>query len=135
MEQNNSTEDIRDFLIKNIESYEQLATLILLHANPGQAWTIADAAAKLNADPSDARRYLSHMVEHQLARAVGEKTFQYAPASEELAARVDRVLAVYADNALEIVKIMTKNAIERVRSSAMQTFADAFVVGKKKRDG
>ncbi len=38
----------------------------------------------------------------------------------------ERLAAEYRDNTLRLVEIMTKNSIERVRASALRTFADCF---------
>jgi hypothetical protein len=41
----------------------------------------------------------------------------------------------YGARRLEVMRALSKNAVERVRTSAIRMFADAFLIGRKKKDG
>jgi hypothetical protein len=45
---------------------------------------------------------------------------------------IARLATVYAARPIEIIRLMTSNAIERVRTAALRTFVDAFVLRKDK---
>jgi len=53
------------------------------------------------------------------------------PRGETLA----RLVEVYEEQPIEIIKLMSTNAIERVRTAALRAFADAFVLHKGKDNG
>ena len=54
-----------------------------------------------------------------------------SPRGETLA----RLVEVYEEQPIEIIKLMSANAIERVRTAALRAFADAFVLHKGKDNG
>jgi hypothetical protein len=41
---------------------------------------------------------------------------------------------VYAEQRLAVIKLMSDNAIERLRTGAARAFVDAFLIGRKKND-
>ena|SRR5688572_1598621 len=130
--------DVQAFLRDYIESYEELEVLLLLHRLRGGAYAIAAITAQLplpgiNSETTEAlvaRGLLS-------ARRTGtEPVYAYAPEDPEVDATVARLAQSYASVRLSVMKLMTANAMDRLRASALHTFADAFVFGrKKKRDG
>jgi hypothetical protein len=56
--------------------------------------------------------------------------FRYAPRDPELAPSLDRIMELYRENPLEVMALMNANSIERVKSAALRTFADASRTGK-----
>jgi hypothetical protein len=34
-----------------------------------------------------------------------------------------------------VIRVLSANAVERVRSSALRVFADAFLINRRKKDG
>jgi hypothetical protein len=61
--------------------------------------------------------------------------FMYSPSDVGLDGAVTDLAQAYNENRLEVIKLMSANVIERVRTSAMRAFADAFLLGGKKKDG
>jgi hypothetical protein len=45
---------------------------------------------------------------------------------------VDRLAIVYGEHRLEVMRLLSAHALERIRNSAARAFADAFVIGRKK---
>ena len=59
----------------------------------------------------------------------------YRVQSEEAEATIERLARAYKDQPMPVIKLMSANAIERVRTAALRTFADAFLIRKDKKDG
>lgn len=133
-------DDVKSLLYDFIESFEQLGILLLLHRKRGEAWTPGAVAAELNLDTDAAKKALEHLCRRHLVEVSGEKAaarFMYHPGSPGMEAAVRGLAEAYEENLLEVMQLMNKNAIERVRTSAMTAFADAFLIGGggKKKDG
>lgn len=48
---------------------------------------------------------------------------------------MSRLASVYTSRPIDIMRLMSANAIERVRTAALRTFAEAFVIRKDGRGG
>lgn len=127
-------ERVRVFLTEYVESYEQLEALLLLHARHDQAWSAAEVAAALHIDDPLATRALDELSGHGIVEVSGEAQYpRYrAGADDELRRLVDLVARANVENRLEVVRLMHLNAIKRMRAAAARTFADAFLVRRKK---
>ena len=129
-------EDVRALLHEHIESYEQLEVLLLLRRERYEQWTGEALAARLRVraeliDTALAGLEASGLVE--LAGAAPAR-FAYRPASSGLDAAVGRLEREYAERPILVIQLMSTNAIERLRTAALHTFADAFVLKKKDKD-
>jgi DNA-binding IscR family transcriptional regulator len=121
--------DVQAFLRDHIESHEQLEALLLLR-NHSDWWDAQRVASELGVSESIAEEALRHLSRQRLlSTVVGAKTvrFRYDPETPELDRAIERLDAAHVHQALEIVKLMTSNAIERLRAKAAITFADSFV--------
>jgi hypothetical protein len=60
-------------------------------------------------------------------------TARYSAAADppELVATMEQLAGAYTANRLDIMNLMSANAVERVRNSAIRAFAKAFDLGKK----
>jgi len=127
--------DVQRFLLENLESHEQLRSLLLIAKAPDRDWTAQQVADALKLPPASAHDVLQHLSRRSLLKgrgAVDEMLFTYVP---EQAAVVQRLDQICGDEPHVVMKWMNANALERVRSSAIKTFADAFLLRKKKPDG
>jgi hypothetical protein len=132
------TEDVRAFLHDAIESYEQLKILLLLKHEPAQHWNLQSLCERLRISSSLIDTALTALIGTKLVQADTarpEVHYAYAPASEALDATVARLDHLYTEQPIVIVKLMSANAIERVRTAALHTFADAFILRKGKDNG
>jgi len=129
-------EDVRALLREHIETYEQLEVLLLLRRERYEEWTMAALAARLQVRVELIASALEGLETAGLAVVTGEASapqFTYRPATSGLDAATGRLDREYAERPIRIIQLMSANAIERVRTSALQTFADAFVLKKKKK--
>lgn len=117
---------------EHVTSYEELSTLFALHGAPDVLFTAEDVATSLGIDVEESRTALSCLSRAGLARQSGEG-FRYL--SGALSANVDLLAEAYARDRMSIVAIMSKQAVERLRTAAARLFAEAFVVKGRKKDG
>ncbi|HEX4025662.1 MAG TPA: hypothetical protein VHX52_13315 [Steroidobacteraceae bacterium] len=129
--------EVRRLLFEQVTSYEQLEALLLLHGRPAQGWSVAAVAVALRIDAASAASALDELVSQRLAAPqtgpLGPE-FHYAAGQSGAGDSVDRLAQAYSEQRLEVVKQMSANAIDRVRSSAARTFSDAFIFRRKKDD-
>lgn len=111
-----------------IHSYEQLEILLFLYRRPGEHWSAEDIAQQLKSAPESAAATLEALrARGLLGKQTGPvSTFSYEPATQELAESVTELAEAYAEGPILVIEFMSANAIERVRSSALKTFAEAF---------
>jgi hypothetical protein len=129
-------DDVRALLHEHVESYEQLETLLLLRRERYEEWTIEGMAARLHVraeliETALAGLKLSDLVE---ATGVAPARFAYRPRSAALDAAAGRLEREYAERPILVIQLMSANSIERLRTAALHTFADAFVLKKKDKD-
>ena len=131
-------EDVRALLHEHIESYEQLEVLLLLRRERYEEWTVEGLATRLHIREELVGSALKGLEASSLVdttAAAPAPRFAYRPASSGLDAAADRLDREYAEHPIRIIQLMSANAIERVRTAALHTFADAFVLKKDKKDG
>lgn len=110
--------DIRDFILRHIDSVAELEALLLLRANPEHPWDAAEAARRLYAPEQEIAEVLKRLCADGLL-ACEENIYSYSP-SDELREQVDRLARVYARQ-LIVVTNMIHGKTRRIRQ-----FADAF---------
>jgi hypothetical protein len=130
-------DEVRALLRARIESFEQLEILLSLREGRG-AGTVEEMSARFGIDHTLAASALAHLQAYELARSHGrgaELRYVYAPASPALDAAIGGLARLYAAQPVAILKILSANAIHRVRTGALRAFADAFILRKDKDRG
>ena len=128
-------EDLGKLLRDGVASLEGLEVLLLLRKERGRAWSLDEIAQRLSIPSSSIEPALADPVHHGLlthTRGAGVEAWQFAPRTLELDALVDRLATLYDDRRLEVMRLLSAHAMERIRNSAARAFADAFVFGRKK---
>lgn len=131
-------EDVRVLLHEHIESYEQLEVLLLLRRERYEEWTVDGLATRLHVHAELVGSALEGLRAGGLVAATAPASaprFAYRPASSELDTAAGRLDREYAERPIRIIQLMSANAIDRVRTAALHTFADAFVLKRDKKDG
>ena len=121
-------EDLRRFVLTSIPSVPFLEALLLLRANPAQAWDSDMLASRLYV-----RERTAHGLLEDLCRAgvvaPGAETprpgYRYRPASEQLRERIDALADLYAKQLVEVT-LLIHSTLDR----KAQQFADAFKLRK-----
>lgn len=124
-------------LRERVHSFEELEVLAFLHRARPEAATAHRIAAALGIATAAATDALCELARRGLvaAEAGAEPRFRCPPLPPELDAAVASLARAYHDNRLAVVKLMSENAIRRMRTGALRAFSDAFVIGRKKNDG
>lgn len=127
---------VLDFLCERIDALEQLEVLMLLHADPAEAWNASAVAEALRISDHEARAALEHLREQKLlvAGGVRERSFRFAPRTEELARHAVATVDAYRDSRIDVLTFVSHCAMDRIRSAQVRTFAQAFLLrGPPKR--
>lgn len=129
-------EAVRAFLRDCIDSFESLEALLLLRRER-TACTAEDLCRYLKTRAPLIDDALASLVRAGLVNTDQRAPTSYTYADEDLArdAIVGSLELVYRDEPIQIMRLMSANAIERLRTSTIRAFADAFVVRKDKRRG
>lgn len=128
-------EDLQAFLRDHIESYEQLEIVLLLQSRPHQSMESAAVAAELRLPESIVDEALDSLCQRRLLARTPDPVaplFQYRPATSSLGELVSELARVNHERRLDVMRLMNANAIERLRTRALSTFADAFLVRRRK---
>jgi hypothetical protein len=115
-----------------------LEIFLLLHANAGRDWSVAEVTSHTRIADELAERALESLSTRRLIRAsppLPAGRFQYAPGNRDLADAADELAHDFAERRAAVLSTMSTNAIERLRSGALNAFADAFILGSKRKDG
>ena len=123
-------------LLAQVESYEHLAILLLAHRGPLRQWSEAELATTLKIPAQLVRCALSGLVAAGLLIGNSESDsprYRYG-ASGMTDEAVGQLAQEFSQNPARVMRVLSANAIERLRASALHTFADAFVLKKRDRD-
>lgn len=128
--------DLRQRLYDHIESFEELHVLAWLKQRPNESIDEDAIAEGTLIHPNVLSEVLARLTSVGLLSATTARPtrFRYDPKDPELREVIDPILARYESTPLEIIRIMTANAIERVRTAALSTFANAFRLRGPKRN-
>ncbi|HEY2407476.1 MAG TPA: hypothetical protein VGI10_15805 [Polyangiaceae bacterium] len=130
-------EELRSFLVENIETYEELELLVLLRGESQGSQSVEQMALQLSIPEQLALDALDALVARGLlvANSGAKGRYQYAPGNPALHRGAGVLYDEYKRNRLHVIHLMTANAIERLRSSTLRTFADCFRVRGPKDNG
>jgi len=129
-------EDVRAFLQAHVESYEHLLIVLALRREPAREWSEAQLCSSLSIPAQTAGSALADLRAASLISSVPDRQpplYRYAAAGTT-DSTIARLAQEFSENPVEVVRFMTAGAIARVRTSALRTFADAFLL-KKDKDG
>jgi hypothetical protein len=131
------SDDVRAFLREYIESYEQLEVLLLLQREPSHPWTTDSLGTQLHIAPSALGDALIALRSRRLLESSLKGSEEHYRLVADVAGNetLGRIATLYTENAVEIIKLMSADSIERIRTAALRTFADAFVFRKDKKNG
>ena len=113
---------VRRLLSEVVDSFEKLEILIHLHRTQFAPQTPAQVATALSLNVDEVARCMAAL---QQAGAL-QPNGTWQPSIAALA-------HMYEDDRIEVLDLMTRTALERVRKEAARVFADAFVLRPKKK--
>lgn len=126
------SEEIKKFIIEQINSLEQLEILLLLHSHPEREWTAQEVSQELRLSQTSVVDRLADLQSRGLltAREDSALLYQYQPQKPELRATVDSLARLYPDYRVTVINLIFSKPLDKI-----QTFADAFKLRKDKDNG
>jgi hypothetical protein len=121
-------EEVKQFLLKNIDSIAQWEGLLLLRAEPRKARDVKSVARDLYITEQEAFSLLSQLVTRGIlivAEPQSSALYQYQPNSPELDKIIGLTADLYRRSVIPITHIIHTKSKNRV-----QEFADAFKITK-----
>ena len=120
-------DEIKEFILRTVDSVAQLEALLLLRANPELKWTADAVAGRLYIRAEEAVPWLERLCAASFLVSTGERPplYHYQPCSAELGQMVDRLADVYARHLVAVTHLIHSKPRTRVRE-----FADAFRLKK-----
>jgi hypothetical protein len=116
--------DLRDFIVRSIDSVGQLEALLLLRADPDKTWDVAQLARRLYVNEAEAAAILAHLVEQGFVIAAGGST-RYDPGNKHNLI-IDRLAEAYARQLIPITNLI------HAKPRGIRAFADAFKIKRDK---
>lgn len=115
--------DVQRFIAESIDAADQLDILLLLYRTPDRSFTAREVSQAVFTVASVATLRLEALVARGLLSSSGaaDPSYRYAPATSELARRVDELAAVYQANRVGVIQLLFARPPD-----PMQSFADAF---------
>jgi hypothetical protein len=130
-------ERLDEFLAENVESLDELVCLVRLRGDVHRSWEVAALASSVGIPEGSVLEAVDGLCRRGFAERVasgGGLGFRYAQPSVALDEQVVALAAAYERSPIEVLKVISAHAIDRVRTGAMRAFSDAFLL-RKKRDG
>lgn len=123
-------QEIKDFIVKHINSVEQLEILLLLQGSPAREWSARDVAQELRSDTHSVAARLADLhargfLRCQEASAPG---YGFNPDGQQ-AQLVAKLASVYAQRRMAVINLIFSKPIDKIR-----VFADAFNLRKDKSE-
>jgi hypothetical protein len=126
--------DVAELLRTHIESYEALEAVLLLSGRPEEAWNSVDLGAELGMTAAVAAATLDGLMKAGLVSRESSTSGPCFRAHADERPLLDRLQVAYRDHRVQLMSLMTANALDRVRMSALRAFAKAFVVRNRHDD-
>jgi hypothetical protein len=122
-------EDVHRFLVRHIDSVEELEVLLQVRQSPGRSWSAAEMAREVYSHPTSIEQRFQRLLGAGLLRESGAGQFQYAPRSAEIDHAVARVAEAYRERRVAVVSLIASKPLENVRA-----FSDAFRLRRRKEE-
>lgn len=122
-------EDVARFLYDNVESIDQLEILRVLGEDRQKEWDSAALAAAVQSEPQAVRAHLTAMNARGLLSMTArgtELSCRYGARTAELEGTVGRLLQIYRERPVTMIKMAYDRAKDPLRD-----FADAFRIRKQ----
>lgn len=111
--------DVRDFILRHIDSVAQWEALLLLRANPGESWDVNKIATRLYTSDKEIAELLGQLCQDGLL-TVRDGHFRYECALPEQQNIIDRLAAIYSRHLIPVTNLIHS------KPRGIRRFADAF---------
>lgn len=111
--------DVRDFILRHIDSVAQWEALLLLRANPRESWDVHKIAKRLYTSDKEIAELLGQLC-HDGLLTVRDGHFSYECTSADQRHMVDRLAAIYSRHLIPVTNLIHS------KPRGIRRFADAF---------
>jgi DNA-binding IclR family transcriptional regulator len=120
--------EVKDFILRNIASVEEMEVLFFLRDRRDSAWTAAALSAQLRSSVPSIDQRLSELLARGLvARGEASGSYRYWPKDAALEELVAKLAQYYAERRISIIELIYTRPSDKLRS-----FADAFRIKEEK---
>lgn len=122
-------EDVTRFLYNNVESIDELEILRVLGEDREREWDFVALAGAVQSDPQAVRAHLAAMHARGLLEMTGRGgglTCRYGAGNPELEDMILRLLQLYKERPVTMIRMVYEQARDRLRA-----FADSFRIRKE----
>lgn len=125
-------EDVRGFIERCVSGLEDLEILLFLQQHDDRAWTAASVAAELGLAVRTSAEVLERLGSRNLldVKIAHDVLYRYNPGTPDLRREAQALADIYQLRRVAVLRLVTLKA-----PSAVQTFADAFRIRKRKDHG
>jgi hypothetical protein len=122
------SEEIKNFLAKNIHTIEELETLLLLADAPDNLWTAQYVAQRIQSDEVTAATLLEALKERKflISKKMPGLVYQFSPDSKEARDVIHTLVVVYKEKRIQVLQLIVEKSDDRLRA-----FSDAFKMRRK----
>ena len=113
------SDEVRNFILKYIDSVAQIEALLLIRGNPQEMWDVPRLATRLYVSESEASDILNRLCADGLLK-LHDNSYRFEGVSPNIVALISEVQNVYARHLIPVTNIIHAKP-RRIRS-----FADAF---------
>lgn len=124
---------LRRLLEGKLDTFEKLELVIVLRECPDQTCTLGELARQLQVGPDVLRRVVAEVVRTGLVAHAENDQLRLAAGEADLALIAEGAER-YRKDRHEVIALLSSVALDRIRSMAARSFADAFTIRKKKED-
>ena len=112
---------VQQFVLRHIDSIEQLEVLLLLRAHPDRAYSPEEVSRELRTAPASAGHRLASLAQGGLLAEDPPGAYGSAPKTPDLDAAAGELAEAYAVRRIAVTTLIYSRPLDQVR-----TFADAF---------
>jgi hypothetical protein len=130
--------ELRQFLFAYVETYEELQVLSCLGVGRELWWEPENVTRDCGVEAPGVLSALKRLAARGVLEQQGAESgvqFRLHDDFRSRAGILDRLALEYRQNRLQLIEMLSHNAIERVRASALKTFAECFRIRGPKDDG
>lgn len=118
---------IERLLRERVATYDQLEVLLCLSSGSAEPRSSRDVAVALSKPEAAVGEALNALTKAGLLRQVmGSARFRYEPETPELELAVRELSLMHEQDRVQVIKLMSAQAIARLRTSALRAFARHF---------
>ena len=125
---------LKELLFETVDTFEELEVLVWFHdRGEGSVGGATLIGRQTVAPPEAAEVALASLATRGIlsASSANPDQFLYVPSAEARNA-IEQIVREYRENPVQIMGLMTANAIERVKTAAVRTFAESFRIRQRK---